>query len=128
MENFDISLLEGSPKRAPVATAEEDATLDDAPVLGGVASCEGADAREITPDGSEPAAATPAATPEEPRVVIFRAWAFVLKSLDTLPDLRPELVPKNFSLLEEWIREYKHFEVSFSFHLFPCSTRFNRFT
>jgi hypothetical protein len=115
MENFDISLLECSLKRAPVATAEEDATLDDAPVLDGVASREDADAREFTPDGGEPAVATPAATPEEPRVMIFRAWAFVLKSLDTLLDSRPELIPRNFSLLEEWICEYKGFEVSFPF-------------
>jgi hypothetical protein len=111
MESFDISMLDHSPTCISVANVEEDATLDDAPILDGLEPRED-DAVDKDAPADEAAEGTPAPEPEEPSVVILRVWAFVLKSLETLPDLRPELIPRNLAPLKEWLREYGCFEVT----------------
>jgi hypothetical protein len=113
MESFDISMLDRSPARVSAANVEEDATLDDAPVLNGLEPREDDAVDKDAPADEEAAVGTPEPEPEEPSVVILRAWAFVLKSLETLPGSRPELIPRNLEPLKEWLREYSRFEVSF---------------
>jgi hypothetical protein len=71
-------------------------------------------ADEDVPTDEEAVGGTPEPEPEEPSVVILRVWAFILKSLETLPGSRPELIPQNLEPLKEWLREYGRFEVSLS--------------
>jgi hypothetical protein len=118
MESFNLSMLDRSPARVSAANVEEDATLDDAPVLNGLEPREEDAADEDAPADEEAVVGTPEPEPEEPSVVILCAWAFVLKSLETLPDSRPELIPRNLEPLKEWLREYGRFEVSFSYFRF----------
>jgi hypothetical protein len=112
MESFDITMLDRSPTHEPVADVKEDAMLDDAPTLDDSLPCEDDAMREDSPSDEDAAEGTPAPEPEEPSVMILRVWHFVLKSLETLPDSCPELIPRNLALLKEWLCEYNHFEVS----------------
>jgi hypothetical protein len=118
MESFDISMLDRSPARVSAANIEEDATLDNAPVLNGLDPREEDAVDEDAPADEDAAGGMPEPEPEGPSVVILRAWAFVLKSLETLPGSRPELIPRNLEPLKEWLREYGRFEVSFSYFRF----------
>jgi hypothetical protein len=112
MESFDISMLDRSPARVSAGNVEEDVTLDDAPVLDGLEPCKDDAVDKDAPADEEAAEGMPEPKPEEPSVVILRAWAFVLKSLETLPQSRPELIPRNLEPLKEWLHKYSRFEVS----------------